>query len=312
MCECSIIYTHTHKVMEHLERDLHPRAHPAPITIVDLCSGFGYLSMFLSELLPTSRVGKIVLLDKAWPMHSQDAASAGQINPQHLFLDGWPIRMTTSKNNMKTPAGRRSILKHVLEPSPGPVILLGVHLCGQLSVRAIEMYNTLPKATMLALKPCCLPQLWAGMPNTVWTFANGTSMDLESVGIKGRFVKNVWRGPPRATLQHKFGCWCDGLYRGIACPPAAASGEGRGGCGEGRGHGTIVESEGRGQAEGPEMGVQEGRKESEVCDLWDYGGDHYQNRFLWAYKALGSFALPGGPCEDEEEGLGDWGDEGNG
>jgi len=53
------------------------------------------------------------------------------------------------------------------------------------------------------------------------------------------------------------------------------------------------------------MGVQEGRKESEVCDLWDYGGDHYQNRFLWAYKALGSCASPGGPYEDEEAGLED-------
>ena len=41
------------------------------LTILDLCSGFGYLSMFLAELLPPARVGSIVLLDKAWPMHSQ-------------------------------------------------------------------------------------------------------------------------------------------------------------------------------------------------------------------------------------------------
>ena len=76
------------------------RTHPAPIAIVDLCLGFGYLSMFLSELLPTSPVGKIVLLDNSWALPLQDAASAGQINFQHLFLHGWPIRMTTSKNNI--------------------------------------------------------------------------------------------------------------------------------------------------------------------------------------------------------------------
>jgi len=38
-------------------------------------------------------------------MHSQEKASTGQINPEHIFHADWPIRMTTSKNNLKTPAG---------------------------------------------------------------------------------------------------------------------------------------------------------------------------------------------------------------
>ena len=37
------------------------------ITIVDLCSGFGYLGMFLSELLDPEKVRKIYLIDKEWP-----------------------------------------------------------------------------------------------------------------------------------------------------------------------------------------------------------------------------------------------------
>lgn len=32
------------------------------VEIVDLCSGFGYLGMFLSELLPASKVSKITLV----------------------------------------------------------------------------------------------------------------------------------------------------------------------------------------------------------------------------------------------------------
>ena len=40
-----------------------------PLVILDLCSGFGYLGMFLSELLRphAARVAKIVLVDIRWP-----------------------------------------------------------------------------------------------------------------------------------------------------------------------------------------------------------------------------------------------------
>ena len=64
-------------VEHHVKTDLSADNHPEPITILDLCSGFGYLSMFLSELLPAQRVDRIILLDKAWPMHSQDQPSPG-------------------------------------------------------------------------------------------------------------------------------------------------------------------------------------------------------------------------------------------
>jgi len=46
--------------------------------------------------------------------------------------------------------------------------------------------------------------------------------------------------------------------------------------------------------------VQGGWKFSECVDLWDYGGDHYQNRFLWAFKDVGSCVVK----ETEEEGGG--------
>jgi len=233
--------------------------------------GYGYLSMFLAELLPAHRFERIVLLDKAWPMHSQENPSAGQINPEHVFLDYWPIRMTTSKNNLKTPGGRRCIAQHVLDSAPGAVIVLGIHLCGQLSVRAVELFNTHPSVTMLAVKPCCLPQVWAGLPPMIWTFANGTQLDAQDVGIKGRFVKNVWKGPPRATMVIKFKDWGDRLYAGIGYP------------------------EGSWETDGSINGW----KESEDLELWsDTGakGKHYQNRYLWAYKQVGSVVPICEPC----------------
>ena len=66
------------RVMDHVETDLPASKHPEPITVLDLCSGFGYLSMFLAELLPANRVDKIILLDKAWPMHTQDLPTPGE------------------------------------------------------------------------------------------------------------------------------------------------------------------------------------------------------------------------------------------
>ena len=38
--------------------------------IIDLACGRGYLSMFLSELLPSDKVERCILVDKQWPMHN--------------------------------------------------------------------------------------------------------------------------------------------------------------------------------------------------------------------------------------------------
>ena len=53
-------------------------------TIVDLCSGFGYLGMFLSEMLDPSKVKAIELVDKQWPMWTAARPTASQINWDHI------------------------------------------------------------------------------------------------------------------------------------------------------------------------------------------------------------------------------------
>ena len=55
------------------------------VEIVDLCSGIGYLGMFLSELLPPAKVEMITLVDIMWPMHSHKGAlKENQLDPVHL------------------------------------------------------------------------------------------------------------------------------------------------------------------------------------------------------------------------------------
>mmetsp|Transcript_121735 Transcript_121735/g.378953 ORF Transcript_121735/g.378953 Transcript_121735/m.378953 type:complete len:187 (-) Transcript_121735:90-650(-) len=39
-----------------------------------------------------------------------------------------------------------------------PTALLGMHLCGKLSLRAIEAYAQLPEVLTVVLSPCCLPR----------------------------------------------------------------------------------------------------------------------------------------------------------
>lgn len=80
-------------------------------TIFDLACGRGYLSMMLSHLLPPSKVKKIVLVDKQWPMHNVTPqthhiswthiyGSYKKVEDQSIpcYFDTWPIRLHTSKS----------------------------------------------------------------------------------------------------------------------------------------------------------------------------------------------------------------------
>ena len=54
-------------------------------TIIDLCSGKGYLSMFLSEILPPEKVDKFILVDKAWAIASKKTTTS--LKPHHMNWD---------------------------------------------------------------------------------------------------------------------------------------------------------------------------------------------------------------------------------
>ena len=53
-----------------------------PVTIIDLCSGFGFLSMFLAELADPRIVGEIALVDLHWPNASGGAK--GKLSTDHV------------------------------------------------------------------------------------------------------------------------------------------------------------------------------------------------------------------------------------
>lgn len=205
------------------------------ITILDLCSGKGYLSMFLSEMLPPEKVSKLILIDRAWPMCN------GEILPHHMnwdhiygdiprgdgilspdivldenptYFTTWPIPLHTSKQDLKQSCNQRQMKKYIFDRTEGPILILAVHLCGTLSLKAIDFFNNHENVKMFCLKPCCLPGMVHAKRHD--TFRIGRhSFPAEDVCSNGSFTKKDWSGPPRWHLQKKFELWSDNLYQGI-------------------------------------------------------------------------------------------------
>lgn len=241
------------------------------VTVLDLCSGFGFLSMFLSELLPPERVNRILLIDKMWSRHAysrgdaeidgilpqtesvaddqaipslaaddvalqqeettgtnvttdeKQKATKQYINADHItgeFYRQWPIPMTPSHQDIKSRASLRSMQRVVVDRAAvnGPLIILGIHLCGILSLRALDIFNSNLKHTQLfVLKPCCLPALLHSKRQEVFQVGRH-SFPAADVCAAGKWVaksKGAWTGPPRNHLEKRFYCWCDNLLCGI-------------------------------------------------------------------------------------------------
>eukprot|EP00574_Skeletonema_japonicum_P005589 CAMPEP_0201727984 /NCGR_PEP_ID=MMETSP0593-20130828/14366_1 /ASSEMBLY_ACC=CAM_ASM_000672 /TAXON_ID=267983 /ORGANISM="Skeletonema japonicum, Strain CCMP2506" /LENGTH=403 /DNA_ID=CAMNT_0048219953 /DNA_START=106 /DNA_END=1317 /DNA_ORIENTATION=- len=198
-------------------------------TIIDLCSGKGYLSMFLSEILPKEKVDKFILVDKAWAIASKKTTTT--LKPHHMnwdhiygttvdtdgeessYFTTWPIPLFTSKQDLKDSCNQRQMTKHFFNKIDGPVIILAVHLCGTLSLKAIEMFNN-NQVKLFALKPCCLPQMVYANRGDVFRIGQH-EFDAKDVCSPGQFSKGNWNGPPRWHLQPRFDCWADNLFKGI-------------------------------------------------------------------------------------------------
>lgn len=203
-------------------------------TIIDLACGKGFLSMFLSEMLPPSKVHRFVLMDKAWPMHgttpqkhhmswehiyglvpTETSTSVDcTVDKPKKYIDTWPIPLTTSKQDLKHGNQRRNLEAKFL--SNGPVILLAVHLCGTLSLKAVDFFNDHPDTVQFfALKPCCLPGMIHAKRHEVFTFGEHHSFDSRLVCVHGKWNRDKWCGPHRTTLEAYFDVWARNLFLGV-------------------------------------------------------------------------------------------------
>ena len=207
-------------------------------TIIDLCSGKGYLSMFLSEILQKDKVDRFILVDKAWAIASKKQTT--ELKPHHMnwdhiygttatnnndsYFTTWPIPLYTSKQDLKDSCNQRQMKKHFFDKIDGPIIILAVHLCGTLSLKAVEMFNNNQEVKLFALKPCCLPQMVYANRGDVFRIGQH-EFDAKDVCSNGQFNRKGWTGPPRWHLQPRFNCWADNLFKGINVGGSSSDGE---------------------------------------------------------------------------------------
>ena len=201
------------------------------VTIVDLCSGKGYLSMMLSEYLSDpSQVDKIILVDKAWPRcHGEpephhmnwDHIYANQTNDDDdnemsSYFTTWPIPLHTSKQDLKKSSTLRQMKKR-LSDGDTTILVLAVHLCGTLSLQAVQLMYQIPEIKALMLKPCCLPGLYHSREKTNFEIGRGRySFPTKDVCASGQWSQKKWKGPPRWHLEQRFNNWCYHLHQGMS------------------------------------------------------------------------------------------------
>eukprot|EP00980_Cylindrotheca_fusiformis_P015251 scaffold4239_cov80-Cylindrotheca_fusiformis.AAC.8 len=205
------------------------------VTIIDLCSGKGYLSMILSEYLndddedpkekeeeeerqqqqrPRRKVNKFILIDKAWPLchsipkphHISWEHIYGDVteeNPKFQYYDTWPIPLVTSKQDLKQSITLRQLQRRFQQDDNSD--------------------DDGPRAHALILKPCCLPGICYEKRQEYFEILGNTNKYkflTKDVCASGKWksktkVQGRWKGPPRWHLESKFHKWCHHLYEGI-------------------------------------------------------------------------------------------------
>ena len=120
-----------------------------------------------------------------------------------------------SRANLKNACARRSLAREFLSKG-APVVVLGVHLCGTLSLRAVSLFNEAPSCIELALKPCCLPPKLHATRNEVFELGAHAFRACE-VCADGGWRKGRWIGSSNKTeVERKFQRWAKHLWAGVA------------------------------------------------------------------------------------------------
>jgi hypothetical protein len=113
--------------------------------VIDLCCGKGFLATLTAICFPSFVVTAVDKLIDAYLPHYE---AAGIDNVRYSQLDvmspGFPDEMARLARDENHGDGR-------------PVVIMGMHLCGLLSVRALELLRKVPGVRGVVIAPCCLP-----------------------------------------------------------------------------------------------------------------------------------------------------------
>eukprot|EP00123_Amoebidium_parasiticum_P002969 comp14257_c0_seq1/m.10252 comp14257_c0_seq1/g.10252 ORF comp14257_c0_seq1/g.10252 comp14257_c0_seq1/m.10252 type:complete len:320 (-) comp14257_c0_seq1:76-1035(-) len=139
------------------------------ILFFDICAGKGIGTLLLALMFPDS---EILMVDK---------------NPRCNYdhVGGFP-NIKYAKQDINFPSFETLITNTLAATNKKVAILLGIHLCGYLSSRVIDVFNRTGEISAIILCPCCLPR-------------------------KDRTVINK----ARALRVYDYQYWCTWLYAGL-------------------------------------------------------------------------------------------------
>lgn len=136
--------------------------------IIDLCSGKCLTTTLLSILYPK---GKFLAVDKL-PEQMVPHCASSDVETLHLRSNNrWylsrDIRSKIFADDLEQHIHRHCFCqgeKYLVDQKDQQQvyrvpILVGMHLCGHLSSRAIELFKQSPQIGALILSPCCLPRV---------------------------------------------------------------------------------------------------------------------------------------------------------
>jgi len=115
---------------------------------VDLCCGRSVTAAMLALQHPSVSVSTVDRLEPRFVPHF--------IAPEEHQRDGNCGLVKYSKLDVLGPTFLQD-LDAVLQQANRPTALLGMHLCGFLSIRAVEAFAKLDCVRVVVLSPCCLP-----------------------------------------------------------------------------------------------------------------------------------------------------------
>ena len=142
--------------------------------VIDLCCGRSCTSAILSRLYPHFQITAVDRLPASQLPHYEasgihnvryvqgDVLSAtfadtlAAVIHHEPRLDG-SAAATPPAASSTTAASAATVAHPAAKGAPLPVILVGMHLCGELSLRAVDLFTRLSSLHALVLAPCCLP-----------------------------------------------------------------------------------------------------------------------------------------------------------
>mmetsp|Transcript_5109 Transcript_5109/g.5238 ORF Transcript_5109/g.5238 Transcript_5109/m.5238 type:complete len:344 (-) Transcript_5109:45-1076(-) len=115
------------------------------LAIYDICSGKGILSFLLTLLFPEISIIKMIDSNKKIKLDHLDSKCCNNITYEHYDIFNEEFSDFLLKES-----------EECTEIFFIPVII-GLHLCGNLSVRLVHLFNNIDNLPILIISPCCLP-----------------------------------------------------------------------------------------------------------------------------------------------------------